>query len=163
MDWTSLANFRHIVDEQPDYCGCDVVWFTVESKGESDVLTLHRCQVKLGESQVPPSTVEKWARLLVGLEAKKGYPPFDEKARASFEEMLQKKNKRAEVEVKTYIVTTRRIHNVSACSKICAEMAQKVSGRFSCELWDHAKCVSDLWPAEISDWAKAQGLKSYFV
>jgi hypothetical protein len=78
LDWKALCGFRHVVDEQPDVRGCDMVWFTVDE----ELVTIHRCQVKFGlngEKSMGPKQVQAWGELLAGRKAQKDASPFDKR------------------------------------------------------------------------------------
>jgi hypothetical protein len=78
----------------------DAIWFQIENK----TLTVHRCQIKLGESQLSGTT--SMLSVLVGKTVKKNANAFDEDARKALERTLQGKKPDVKVKIKTYLVTT---------------------------------------------------------
>jgi hypothetical protein len=64
------------MNEDPYHRG-DAIWFLIENK----TLTVHRCQIKLGESQLSGTTGKGMLSLLFGKTVEKNANALDEDAR----------------------------------------------------------------------------------
>lgn len=154
LSWDMLTKFGHVVDEDPDLRGCDAVWFEVKDK----ILTVHRYQIKLGE-RVLESTAAMFS-LLVGNTTRQKAIPFDENARKALESALQGQNPGVEVKIKTYLVTTLREKPKSSWR---TKATEHDTDHLTCEFWGRKECSDNLWHPAIKEWAKKEGLTSYYV